>query len=366
MSPPRCILAIETSCDDTAAALLRDGTVVAEMVHSQADLHSYYGGVVPELASRDHVAHIGAVCAQVIAGYEDEIDLVAATRGPGLIGGLLVGLQWAKSYAFGRRLPFVGVHHLAGHLATPLLDPKCTIEPPFVALLVSGGHTQLYAVDAWGSARALGGTRDDAAGEAFDKSARLLGLGYPGGPAIQAAAALFHGHAKRLPRPMWNRGLEMSFSGLKTALRDEVKKRCGNAEPDPQIAAELAHSVQDAIVDVLAHKACLALETTGYSTLTIGGGVAANGPLRARLKALAHERDFRLYVPPLRWCTDNAAMIGAAAQIRFARYGADPFDQAARARWPLSEEWSSPGLQTKSAKQARPQKTAPANDPVDS
>jgi len=335
-----CILAVETSCDETAAAVVLDGRVVAERVHSQADLHAYYGGVVPELASRDHAAHVGAVCAEVLRGYEDKLTLIAATRGPGLIGGLLVGLQWAKAYAFGRGLPFVGVHHLAGHLAAPLLDPDCTVEPPFVAMLISGGHTQLYAVERWGSARLLGGTRDDAAGEAFDKGARLLGLGYPGGPAVQAAAAK-HGdaEAKRLPRPMLRRGLEMSFSGLKTALRDELRGRIGEATPEPEMANELAFSLQDAIVDVLAHKACAALDETGFSRLTVGGGVAANDPLRQRLVELGKQRDFSVYLPPKRWCTDNAAMIAAAAQIRFDQHGADPFDIPARARWLLTEEW---------------------------
>lgn len=342
MKSTDCILAIETSCDETAAAVLRNGEIVAEVVHSQTDLHSYYGGVVPELASRDHIAHVGAVCRSVLRGHEEALTLVAATRGPGLVGGLLVGLQWAKAYAFGRGLPFVGVHHLAGHLAAPLLDPSFVLQPPFVSLLISGGHTQIYAVEAWGHARLLGASRDDAAGEAFDKGARLLGLGYPGGPAVQKASEGFLGKAYRLPRPMLKRGLEMSFSGLKTALRDEVRKRCGESQPDAQTAAEMAASLQDAIVDVLVTKACVALRETGYSRLTIGGGVAANGPLRSALQNASKSEGFELYMPPLKWCTDNAAMIAAAAAIRLDLKGADSYDLPARARWPLSEEWAGP------------------------
>ena len=335
----RCILALETSCDETAAALLLNGEIVAEAVHTQTDLHSYYGGVVPELASRDHVAHVGAVCQRVLEGYEDQVELIAATRGPGLVGGLLVGLQWAKGYAFGRGLPFVGVHHLAGHLAAPMLDPSFDIDPPMVCLLISGGHTQIYAIERWGEARLLGATRDDAAGEAFDKGARLLGLGYPGGPAIQNAAAQHRGDQKRLPRPMLKRGLAMSFSGLKTALRDEIYRRDEHAQLDDAERVELASSLQSAIVDVLVHKACAALEETGYGRLTIGGGVAANGPLREALKEASIKHGFSLYLPPRKWCTDNAAMIAAAAAIRFRTHGADPFDIPARARWPLVEEW---------------------------
>ena len=336
-----CILAVETSCDETAAALLKDGQIIAEQVHTQADLHGYYGGVVPELASRDHVAHVGAVCQSVLTGYEDQLDLIAATRGPGLIGGLLVGLQWAKGYAFSRGLPFVGVHHLAGHLAAPLLDPAFDLEPPMVCLLISGGHTQIYAIERWGSAQLIGATRDDAAGEAFDKGARLLHLGYPGGPAIQRTAAEHTGAHHRLPRPMLRRGLEMSFSGLKTALRDEIFRRHPEGDLALHDQRELAFALQDAIVDVLVHKACAALELTGYKKLTIGGGVAANQPLRDALSAAAERKGFSCYLPPKKWCTDNAAMIAAAASIRYQSHGADPFDLPARARWPLVEEWPS-------------------------
>jgi N6-L-threonylcarbamoyladenine synthase len=335
----QCILAVETSCDETAAAVLKDGEIVAEEIHTQTDLHSYYGGVVPELASRDHVAHVGAVCQSVLRGHEDDLDVIAATRGPGLIGGLLVGLQWAKAYAFGRGLPFVGVHHLAGHLAAPRLDPEFDLEPPMVCLLISGGHTQLYAIEGWGAARLLGGTRDDAAGEVFDKGARLLGLGYPGGPAVQKAASTHQGPNHRLPRPMLKRGLEMSFSGLKTALRDEVFRRDAEGQLTDPVRHELAFSLQDAIVDVLVHKACEALRETGYQRLTIGGGVAANGPLRAALLEASKLHGFELYLPPKKWCTDNAAMIAAAAAIRYEQKGADGFELPARARWPLVEEW---------------------------
>jgi N6-L-threonylcarbamoyladenine synthase len=332
-------LAIETSCDETAAALLVGGEVVAERIHSQVDLHRFYGGVVPELASRDHVAHIGAVCVEVLAAHDGPVELVAATRGPGLIGGLLVGLQWAKAFAASRRIPFVGVHHLAGHLCACRLDPEFRFEPPFVGLLVSGGHTQLYAVHAWGKVREIGGTRDDAAGEAFDKAARMLHLGYPGGPAIQAAAEAWEGPEYKLPRPMLNRGCEMSFSGLKTALRDLLAKRDPECQRPPELVAEMSHAMQAAIVDVLVTKSRRAMGQTGIKRLVIGGGVAANGPLRRAAEALASE-GFEVYVPPKKWCTDNAAMIGAAGRIQFARSGPDTPSVNGLARWPLSAHWA--------------------------
>jgi N6-L-threonylcarbamoyladenine synthase len=332
-------LAVETSCDETAAALLVGDQVVAEQIHSQVDLHRFYGGVVPELASRDHVAHIGAVCAQVLAAYDGPIELVAATRGPGLIGGLLVGLQWAKAFAAARSIPFVGVHHLAGHLCACRLDPEFGFDPPFLALLVSGGHTKLYAVEAWGVAREIGATRDDAAGEAFDKAARMLKLGYPGGPAIQQAAAGWNGAPYKLPRPMLNRGCEMSFSGLKTALRDLLERRDPDAERPEELVAEMSHALQAAIVDVLVTKSRRAMQQTGIERLVIGGGVAANGPLRSALGALTSE-GYKVYIPAKRWCTDNAAMIGAAGRLQFAQKGADSAAINGLARWPLTAHWA--------------------------
>ena len=330
------VLGIETSCDETAVALYRRGEVLAESVHSQVDIHRYYGGVVPELASRDHAGYLRAVASEVLQGWEGSIDLVCATRGPGLIGGLLVGLTWARAYAFGQGLPFVGVHHLAGHLAAPLVDPEFTLEPPAIALVASGGHTLLYDLTAWGEVRVLGGTRDDAAGECFDKAARMLNLGYPGGPAIQSAAAKHEGPAVKLPRPMLKRGLEMSFSGLKTALLTEVQSR---PQPlDESTVNELAYAVQDAIVDVLLTKLRKALEVTGRKRVLIGGGVAANQPLRDGVAALEND-GFEVYIPARKYCTDNAAMIAAAGLIQFERTGPDPLNAPAQARWDLQDFW---------------------------
>ena len=330
------VLGIETSCDETAVALYRHGEVLAEAVHSQVDIHRYYGGVVPELASRDHAGYLRIVAEEVLSGWEGPIDLVCATRGPGLIGGLLVGLTWARSFAFGRQIPFVGVHHLAGHLAAPLVDPLFKMKPPAVALIASGGHTLIYDLPAWGQVRLLGGTRDDAAGECFDKAARMLNLGYPGGPAIQSAASKHVGPAIRLPRPMLKQGIEMSFSGLKTALLTEVNSR---SKPlSEESVSELAFALQDAIVDVLVTKLRYALQLTGRNRVIIGGGVAANQPLRDRVEALTQE-GVEVYVPPRKYCTDNAAMIAAAGSIQFEHFGPDSLNAPAQARWDLQQYW---------------------------
>lgn len=330
------VLAVETSCDETAVALYRSGAVIAEALHSQVDIHRYYGGVVPELASRDHAGHVRAVTEQVLAQWDGPIDLVCATRGPGLIGGLLVGLTWARAFAFSRGLPFVGVHHLAGHLAAPLADPDFDLEPPAIALVASGGHTLIYDLPRWGEVCVLGGTRDDAAGECFDKGARMLGLGYPGGPAIERTAKNHEGPVPRLPRPMMDRGLEMSFSGLKTAVLKQVQSL-----PEPlesQQVAALAYSLQEAIVDVLVSKVRRALKETGRDRLIIGGGVAANTALREAVAALQSE-GIQTYVPPRKYCTDNAAMIAAAGLIQYQRQGAESLDCPAKARWDLQDFW---------------------------
>jgi N6-L-threonylcarbamoyladenine synthase len=302
------ILAIETSCDETAAAIVTgDGEVRSSVVASQADLHARYGGVVPEVASRRHLELAAPVIREALdaagTGLAD-VERVAVTQGPGLVGALLVGISVAKSIAWARRLPLVPVDHLEGHVASLALAPA-PLEPPFVCLLASGGHTLLLAVDAYGSSRRLGSTLDDAAGEAFDKGARLLGLGYPGGAAVDRLAAAgdpdaFSFPVARVP------GLDFSFSGLKTALLYAVRDLGTETETR---RADLAASYQRAIVRALSERARQAADQTGLGRLAVVGGVAANSGLRAALP----EATFA----PLSLCTDNAAMIGSAA--RFAR-----------------------------------------------
>ncbi|MGH2916067.1 MAG: tRNA (adenosine(37)-N6)-threonylcarbamoyltransferase complex transferase subunit TsaD [Solirubrobacteraceae bacterium] len=304
------ILGIETSCDETAAAVVTaDGVVRANVVSSQAQLHARYGGVVPEVASRRHLELVVPVVQEALAeagATLDDIESVAVTEGPGLIGALLVGLSAAKAIAFARRLPLVPVDHLHGHLAALYLEPD-PVEPPFLALLASGGHTLIVEVTDRRGYRVIGGTLDDAAGEAFDKGARLLGLGYPGGPALERLAREGDPAAFSFPIGARMRGLDFSFAGLKTALLYKVRE-LGPDESD-RLRADLAASYQAAIVESLALRAHRALERTGLSTLAVGGGVAANGPLRVRLAALGAQ----LSVPPRELCTDNAAMIAAAA-----------------------------------------------------
>ncbi|MCU1466606.1 MAG: O-sialoglycoprotein endopeptidase [Actinomycetia bacterium] len=317
------MLAIETSCDETAAAVVDNGRDVrSSVVASQADLHARYGGVVPEIASRAHVELICDVIEQslVEAGASlEEIDAVAAVRGPGLAGALLVGVSAAKAISIARGLPYVGVHHHEAHLYAAMIeDPQ--LEPPLVTLIVSGGHTLLIAMDGHGSYRVLGETVDDAAGEAFDKIARFLGLGYPGGPAIDRVALDGDPEAIRFPRPMRGEGHDFSFSGLKTAVVQYVRKH-----PDADVA-DVAASFQAAIVDVLVEKLVGAAQETGISTVVAGGGVAANSALRGRLFDLAADGDLRVVVPGIALCTDNAAMVGAVAAYRLAADGPTPLE----------------------------------------
>jgi N6-L-threonylcarbamoyladenine synthase len=305
------ILAIETSCDDTCAAVVSgDGTIRANVISSQR-VHDRYGGVVPEIASRHHLEQIDDVIADALARADarlDELDLVAVTRGPGLVGALLVGIATAKALAASHELPLAPVDHLHGHVAASLLAPD-PFEPPFLSLVASGGHTQLARVNDPGpDYELLGQTLDDAAGEAFDKGARLLGLGYPGGPALQKLAAAGDPEAYEFPIASGVKGLDFSFAGLKTALLYRVR------ELDPpeleRRRADLAASYQRAIVDALVLRVQRALEQTGSQRLAVGGGVAANGPLRERLAQLGVELD----IPPRELCTDNAAMIASAAR----------------------------------------------------
>ena len=338
------ILGIESSCDETGVALVRaaaSGTpkLLAHALHSQIDMHQAYGGVVPELASRDHIRRVLPLARQVMheAGSTlADIDIVAYTRGPGLAGALLVGAGVACSLAAALERPVVGVHHLEGHLLSPFLsaDPP---EFPFIALLVSGGHTQLMRVENVGRYELLGETIDDAAGEAFDKSAKLLGLGYPGGPALARLAEFGDASTFTLPRPLLHSGnLDFSFAGLKTAVRTQVLKLGSNV--CEQDKANLAAATQQAIVDVLVRKSVQALRGSGLKRIVVAGGVGANALLREQLNAECAKRQVRVHYPELALCTDNGAMIALAAAMRWQRgVAATSVDYAfdVKPRWPL-------------------------------
>ncbi len=333
------VLAIESSCDESAAAVLdsRRG-LLAHKVFSQVELHRVFGGVVPELASRDHVRRLLPLVRTVlqeagVLGVAQPVSLagIAYTAGPGLIGALLTGAALARSLAYAWGVPAIGVHHLEGHLLAALLEDD---PPPFphVALLVSGGHTMLIDVQGIGRYRVLGETRDDAAGEAFDKSAKLLGLPYPGGPELARLAEAGRPGKFAFPRPMLDRpGLELSFSGLKTAVLHAVR---GQAMTDA-LKADVARAVQEAIVDTLTAKAVRALDDTGLDALVVCGGVGANRRLRERLSQELRARGARVYYPRLEFCTDNAAMIAVAGLARLKAGEHDDLRIAARAQWPL-------------------------------
>jgi N6-L-threonylcarbamoyladenine synthase len=325
------VLGIESSCDDTGAAVLRDGRELANVVASQEAVHGPYGGVVPELAARNHILHIVPVIERALATANvtlDDVDAIAATRGPGLVGSLLVGLCTAKAIARRRGLPFVGVNHIEGHLLS--IELEAPLERPFLGLVVSGGHSALYWAAADGGYAVLGQTRDDAAGEAFDKAAKLLGLGYPGGRAIEQAAQGGDPHALPLPRPRVKRAaLDLSFSGLKTALwqgRDRMPEL-----PLADVAASFQHAVVDTLVDVTRR----AIQGTGATRVVVTGGVSANGALRDAMARMAEQEGATLLVPPLRRCTDNAAMIAYAGWLRLARGERDPLTVNAVAELPL-------------------------------
>ena len=342
------ILGIESSCDETGVALVRVPAggglpqLLAHGLHSQIEMHRAYGGVVPELASRDHIRRVVPLTRQVLAEAGRslaEVDVVAFTRGPGLAGALLVGAGAACALAASLGKPVLGVHHLEGHLLSPFLseDPP---EFPFVALLVSGGHTQLMQVDGVGQYTLLGETIDDAAGEAFDKSAKLLGLGYPGGPALSRLAAFGNPDAYALPRPLLHSGdLNFSFAGLKTAVLTQVRKIEG--QPCYQTQADLAASTQAAIVEVLVKKSLKAVDRSGLKRLVVAGGVGANSELREQLNAACRKRQVRVHYPELHLCTDNGAMIALAAAMRLQAgvaqashdYGFD-----VRPRWDLEQQ----------------------------
>ncbi len=338
------VLGVETSCDESGVALVAYGgslppVLVSQALHSQADMHAAYGGVVPELASRDHIRRVLPLTRDVLSrggASVSDIDFIAFTLGPGLAGALLVGAGVATALAASIGRPALGIHHLEGHLLSPFLsaDPPTF---PFIALLVSGGHTQLLEVAEVGAYRLLGDTIDDAAGEAFDKSAKLLGLGYPGGPALAQLAESGDPRAYALPRPLLHRdSLDFSFAGLKTAVRTHALKLGSDCD---QARADLAASTQEAIVDVLVRKSISALEKTGQTTLVVAGGVGANIALRSRLNQECETRGYRLHYPELALCTDNGAMIALAAAMRLQRGIGNPSSGYAftvRPRWPLA------------------------------
>jgi len=332
------VLGLESSCDETAAAIVEDGRVVrSDVVASQNEVHARYGGVVPELASRAHILNIVPVVQAALdrAGVAlAEIDGIAVTNAPGLVGALLVGLQTAKAIAWVSGKPLVGVHHLEGHLTAIYLEP----EPPpmpHLALIVSGGHTSLVRVNGHGDLVELGATRDDAAGEAFDKGAKLLGLGYPGGVVIDTLAKTGDPHAVAFPRAMTagDTGADFSFSGLKTSLLHHVR---AHGVPDGQPLADLCASYQAAIIEVLVRKTRRAARRLQIEHVQICGGVAANSGLRGSMKAAGDEDSFRVYVPPPARCTDNAAMIAAAGYHRLVRGERDPLDLDAIPSAPIS------------------------------
>jgi len=329
------VLTLESSCDETAAAIVRDGRqVLANVVASQVDVHARYGGVVPEIAARQHVQAIGVVVDEALnrAGISfAQIDGIGVTRGPGLIGALLTGLSYARAVALARSLPLVGLHHMEGHILAARLEQE--IDFPYLALAVSGGHTHLYRVDGIGRYRTLGRTRDDAAGEAFDKVAKLLDLGYPGGARIDQLAATGSPTAIAFPRPMLHAGLDFSFSGIKTAVRNWLVK----AEPpltDAQLA-DLAASFQAAVVEVLCKKALRAAEAEGLQRIVVCGGVACNRGLRTAMADLSAASGRQVFFPSPALCGDNAAMLGVAAEAYLtAGCGVLPVADAV-ATWPL-------------------------------
>jgi N6-L-threonylcarbamoyladenine synthase len=321
------LLGIDTSCDDTSAAVVRNGRdILSNIVSSQTEIHRKYGGIVPELASRRHIEMVWPIVDESLlrAGVSlDEIDAIAVCHGPGLIGSLLVGCGFAKAVAYARLIPLVAVNHLEGHIFSSFLEDESPAFP-FLSLVVSGGHTSLYVVEEFGKYRELGRTRDDAAGEAFDKVSKLLGLGYPGGPAIDKLACDGNPKAFNFPRAYLPDSLDFSFSGLKTSVRNRIQEAGDRSQGtfnkehfSDTLLRDIAASFQSAVIDVLVRKVEWAAGKTGIGRVTISGGVAANSALRARMAEMARERELQLFLPSKHLCTDNAAMIAAAGCHHF-------------------------------------------------
>ncbi len=309
------ILAIETSCDETSVAVVEDGRqVLSNQIYSQIDIHKLYGGVVPEIASRNHLEKISQIVDSGLAEASltfDDIDAIAVTYGPGLVGALLVGVNYAKTLAYALNKPLIAVHHIVGHIFSALTEYP-NLKPPFICLVASGGHTQLVVVEDYHSLKVIGKTRDDAVGEAYDKVARTLGLPYPGGPQIDALAKKGDGSAIHFKRTYLEKdGYDFSFSGIKSGVLNYINQQ--KQKDLPINAADVAASFQEAVVDVLVDKSLMALKNYNMNTLVLAGGVAANSRLRERLMAAAQTESFNYYAPSLKLCTDNAAMIGCAA-----------------------------------------------------
>ncbi len=334
------VLAIETSCDDTGAAVVLNGRkILSNVVSSQVSIHQKYGGVVPELASRRHIESIVPIVTEALEMGKvtlRDIDGISVTQGPGLVGSLLVGLSFAKSLSFVTRLPFVGVNHIEAHLSAIFLEEKPP-KFPFIGLVVSGGHTSLFRVDGFGKYKRLGQTRDDAAGEAFDKVAKLLSLGYPGGPVIDELSKSSNPKAIRFPRPsLGKNSLDFSFSGLKTAVVNYVK-----SHPEPaggyseELIRDIVSSFQEAVVDVLVKKTLQAAQNQGLRRVVLSGGVAANRRLRERIKEEASQQKVKVYIPSPSFCTDNAAMVGVVGYEYLKRGIQSPYTLNAFSNLPL-------------------------------
>ncbi|MGP5060193.1 tRNA (adenosine(37)-N6)-threonylcarbamoyltransferase complex transferase subunit TsaD [Psychrobacter celer] len=339
------VLGLETSCDETGLAIFDSEQMgsdnqglVGQVLYSQIELHAVYGGVVPELASRDHIRKLVPILDELLAQCDmskNDIDAIAYTKGPGLIGALMTGALFGRSLAYGLDIPAIGVHHMEGHLLAPLMGAN---PPPFpfVSLLVSGGHTQLIAAKGIGEYEILGESIDDAAGECFDKAAKMLGLPYPGGPNIAKLAETGNPNAYELPRPMLHRGLDFSFSGMKTAVHNLIKDTDGS-DSDPQVRADIAASFQHAMVDTLVKKCVKALKQVEMSRLVIAGGVSANTHLRETLEAELAKINSTVHYAPPALCTDNGAMIAYAGFERLQAGQADDLAVSCIPRWPLTE-----------------------------
>ncbi|WP_367106480.1 tRNA (adenosine(37)-N6)-threonylcarbamoyltransferase complex transferase subunit TsaD [uncultured Psychrobacter sp.] len=334
------VLGLETSCDETGLAIFdsEHNGLLGQVLYSQIELHALYGGVVPELASRDHIRKLVPLLDELLEQCDiskDEIDAIAYTKGPGLIGALMTGALFGRSLAYGLDIPAIGVHHMEGHLLAPLMGANPPAFP-FVSLLVSGGHTLLIAAHGIGEYEILGESIDDAAGECFDKAAKMLGLPYPGGPNIAKLAQTGNPNAYELPRPMLHRGLDFSFSGMKTAVHNLIKDT-PHSDSDPQVRADIAASFQQAMVDTLVKKCVKALKQVDMSRLVIAGGVSANTHLRETLEAELAKIDATVHYAPPALCTDNGAMIAYAGFERLQAGQADGLAVSCVPRWPMTE-----------------------------